>query len=211
MKTYKQFMTEVFRAITLGPSRSPVGRQRQQKNASERAAFRRAGVARSRPGARARFNAVRSNSNSTTITTYPNQTSYAQEFMPSKVDDKTNKVVSTKKRALYLKRLVRQTGNRSSRKVHAVDVLPTHDSKKNDPGFMTRGREYDRDVKNIPNAVKTSGGTPGDIIAGKAAEVIPGSKNFQRGRAARESKYSKVLGATKRDPITNIQTAKIKG
>lgn len=209
MITFRQFMgtaqelQEVYRAITLGPSRSPVGRERQRRDASERAAFRRAGVRRARPKSRARFNAIRSDSSSTAITSYPNQTAYAQQFM-------LDKKGPTAKRALYLRRLARQTGSRSNRKVHAVDILPTKDFKKGDPGYMSRGRQYHKDVKDIPSKVKSSGGKAGDVIVGKAAEVLSGSKNVKRGREARERTYTKKLGATRRDPITNVQAARVK-
>ena len=214
MITFQQFIAtakeiqEVYRALTLGPSRSPVGRQRQQRDASERAAFKRAGIRRSRPNERARFNAIRTDTSSTAITTYPNQTAYAKEFMPDKSD--AGKVTPTSKRALYLRRLARQTGNRSNRQVHAVDILPTKDFKKGDPGYMSRGRQYHKDVKDIPNKVKASGGKSGDVIVGKAAEVIPGSKDVKRGRKAREKIYTNKLGASKRDPITNVQSTRLK-
>lgn len=213
MITFRQFMgtaqelQEVYRAITLGPSRSPVGRERQRRDASERAAFKRAGVRRARPKGRARFNAIRSDTSSTAITSYPNQTAYAQEFMPDKKD---RKVTPTAKRALYLRRLSRQTGSRSNRQVHAVDILPTKDFKKGDPGYMSRGRQYHQDVKDIPSKVKSSGGKSGDVIVGKAAEVLSGSKNVKRGREAREKTYTKKLGATRRDPVTNVQVARVK-
>lgn len=214
MKTYQEFIHESkLRQITLGPSRSPIGRQRQQRDASERAAFRRSGMRRSRSGDnRIKFNAIRSDNNSTAISSYANQTSYAKDTMPAKVDDKTNRVIPTSQRALFLKRLQRQIGNRSNRQVHAVDILPTKNFKKGDPGFMSRGREYHRDVKDIPNKIKSPEvkGKPGGIIAGKAAEVIPGSKNVEKGRQSRQNTYTKSLGASKRDPITNIQVAKVK-
>ena len=210
-----QELQEVYRAITLGPSRSPVGRERQRRDASERAAFRRAGVRRARPKGRARFNAIRSDTSSTAITSYPNQTAYAKEFMPDKSErksvlDGTGKVNPTSKRALYLRRLARQTGSRSNKQVHAVDILPTKDFKKDDPGYMSRGRQYHKDVEDIPNKVKSSGGKAGDVIVGKAAEVLSGSKNVKKGREAREKTYTKKLGATRRDPITNVQVAKVK-
>lgn len=222
MITFGQFINkaqelqEVYRAITLGPSRSPIGRERQRRDASERAAFRRAGVRRSRPGGRARFNAIRSNNTSTAITSYPNQTAYAREFMPDKnkrksVLDGTSNVTPTSKRALYLRRLARQTGSRSNRQVHAVDILPTKDFKKGDPGYVSRGREFHKDVKDIPNKVKDSGGKPGDVIAGKASEPLSGSKNVRRGRESRQRTYTKKLGASKRDPITDVQIARVKG
>lgn len=223
MKTYQQFIQESkLRQITLGPSRSPFGRQRQQRDASERAAFRRSGMRRSRPGGnRIRFNAIRGDNNSTArgdnnstaISSHANQTSYAKDAMPAKVDDKKNRVIPTRQRALFLKRLQRQIGNRSNRQVHAVDILPTKNFKKGDPGFMSRGREYHRDVKDIPNKIKSPEvkGKPGDIIAGKAAEVIPGSKDVEQGRKSRENTYTRNLGASRRDPITNIQVARVKG
>ena len=204
MKTYKEFIQEVYRQITIGPSPSRFGRARQQRDNSERAAFRRAGIQRSRPNQKIRFNAIRTDNTSTAITSYPNQTSYAREFMP----DKQN--TPTKQRALYLRRLARQTGNRTTRQVHATDILPTKSFNKNDPGYVQRGREFHQDVKDIPNKVKQSGGNPGDIIAGKASEVLSGSKNPQRGRAARERLYTRTLGASERDPITNIQTARVR-
>lgn len=214
MKTYQQFIQESkLRQITLGPSRSPFGRQRQQRDASERAAFRQSGMRRARPGGnKIRFNAKRGDNNSTAISSHANQTSYAKDAMPAKVDDKTNRVIPTSQRALFLKRLQRQIGNRSNRQVHAVDILPTKNFKKGDPGFMSRGREYHRDVKDIPNKIKSSevGGKPRDIIAGKAAEVIPGSKDVEKGRQSRQNTYTRTLGASRRDPITNIQVAKVK-
>jgi hypothetical protein len=170
-------------------------------------------MTRSRPGPRKiGFKAVPGEYNSTTISTYPNQSSYAKDTMPSKVDDKSGRVVRTKQRALFLKRLKRQTGNRSNRQVHAVDVLPKKDFKKNDPKkLITRGKEYHSDVRDIPKNVKdVAKGKPGDIISGKAVEVMPGSKDIKKGRKNRENLYSRVLGASKRDPITNIQTARVK-
>lgn len=220
MKTFKEFINEgKLRAITLGPSRSPVGRQRQQNDASERAAFRRAGVRRSRSGGsnerrpnRIRFNAIPGEYTSTAITTYPHQTSYAKDNMPSKVDDRTRRVRSNRERAFYLKRLARQIGNRTSRKVHAVDVLPKKDFEKNDPKeLITRGKEYHSTVKNISKNVKdVSGGKPGDVIVGKAAEVMRGSKDMNTGKKKREKLYTRILGASRRDPVTNIQSAKVK-
>lgn len=220
MKTFKEFINESkFRAISLGPSRSPIGRQRQQTDSSERAAFRRAGVQRSRPGSsnerrpnRVRFNAIPRKYTSTAITSYPNQSSYAKDNMPKKVDDKTGRVIPTKKRALYLKRLSRQTGNRTSRGVHAVDILPKKDFKKNDPTkLISRGKEYHSSVGAISQNIKnTSKGKPGDVIIGKAVEVMPGSTNVKAGRQKREDLYTKKLGASKRDPITNVQSAKVK-
>jgi hypothetical protein len=220
MKTYKEFLNESkLRQLTLGPSSSRFGRARQQKDASERAAFRKAGMTRSRQGTsserrpnKINFNAVPGEYTSTAITTYPNQSSYAKDTMPSKVDDKSGRVVRTKQRALFLKRLKRQTGNRSNRKVHAVDVLPKKDFKKNDPKeLITRGKEYHSTVRDIPKNVKdVAKGKPGDIISGKAAEVMSGSKDMKAGRKKRENLYSRVLGASKRDPITNIQAARVK-
>ena len=220
MKTYQQFISEgKLRQLTIGPSRSPYGRERQQKDASERAAFRRAGVQRSRPGTsssrrpnKINFNTVPGEYTSTAITTYPNQSSYAKDVLKPKVDDKTKRVVRTKQRALQLKRLARQTGNRSSRQVHAVDILPKKDFKKDDPKeLITRGKEYHSSVRNIPsNVKKVSGGKSGDVIVGKAAEVMSGSKDVKKGRRKREELYSRVLGASKRDPITNVQSARVK-
>ena len=220
MKTYSQFISEgKLRQLTIGPSRSSLGRQRQQRDASERAAFKKAGVRRNRPGTstprranKIGFKAVPGEYTSTAITTYPNQSSHAKDVLQSKVDDRTNRVVKTGQRALQLRRLSRQTGNRSSRQVHAVDILPKKDFKKDDPKeLITRGKEYHSSVKNISsNIKKVSGGKPGDVIVGKAAEVMPGSKDIKKGRKKREELYSRVLGASKRDPITNIQSARVK-
>jgi len=221
MKTFKEFIFESnrLRMITLGPSRSPVGRQRQQKDNSERAAFRKAGVRRNRPGTagarrpnQIRFRSEPKEYTSTTISSYPNQSSYAKDMIPNKVDDKTKKVKKTKDRALYLRRLARQIGSRSSRQVHAVDILPKKDFEKDDPREMiTRGKEYHSSVRNIPNTVKRiSDGKPGDVIVGKAAEVMRGSKDMKKGRKKREELYSRVLGASRRDPITNVQSARVR-
>ena len=220
VKTYQEFLAESkLRQLTLGPSRSRFGRERQQKDASERAAFRKAKMTRSRQGTsnerrpnKISFKSVPGEFTSTAITTYPNQSSYAKDTMPSKVDDKSGRVVRTKERVLFLKRLKRQTGNRTNRQVHAVDVLPKQDFKKNDPEkLITRGKEYHSSVKDIPKNVKNvAKGKPGDIISGKAAEVMPGSKDIKKGRTKRENLYSRVLGASKRDPITNIQAARVK-
>lgn len=219
MKTFKEFIAEAkLRMITVGPSRSPVGRQRQQTYNSERAAFRRAGIRRNRPGTsnsrrpnKISFNAIPTNYNSTAITSYPNQSSYARDMMPPKVDDRKG-VSPTKNRALYLRRLSRQIGKRRSRQVHAVDILPRKDFSKNDPKeLITRGKEYHSAVENIPHNIKTvSGGKPGDVIVGKAAEVMRGADNMTKGRKKREQFYSKKLGAGPRDPITNVQKATVK-
>jgi len=214
VKTYKEFLKESkLRQLTLGPSSSRFGRARQQKDASERAAFRRSGMRRSRPGSRRiGFKGTFGDYNRSTITTYPNQSSYAKDKMPPKIDNKSGKVVRTKQRVLFLKRLKRQTGNRSNRKVHEVDILPRQDFKKNDPDkLITRGKEYHSTVRDIPKNVKdVAKGKPGDIISGKASEVMPGSKDIKKGRKNRENLYSRVLGASKRDPITNIQAARVK-
>lgn len=220
MKTFSQFIKESrTRMITLGPSRSRIGRQRQQAAASERAAFRRAGVRRNRPGTtserrsnRVSFTAIPKEYTSTAITSYPNQSSYARESMPAKVDDRSGRVNRTIQRALYLRRLSRQTGGRTSRGVHVVDVLPKKDFKKNDPAeLMTRGKEYHSSVRDIPKNVKSMGkGEVGDVIVGKASEVMPGSKDPSVGRKKREQLYTRVLGATRRDPITNVQVAKVR-
>lgn len=222
MKTYQQFINETLRQITIGPSRSPVGRQRQQRDNSERAAFRRAGVRRSRAGTSTsssriptiRFNSIpsKSKNTSTVISSYPNQASYAKDVLPDKVDPKTNKVQTTQNRVLFLRRLKTKhhLGGRTDRKVHAVDILPRTNTSKNDPGFVTRGREFHQDVETIPDKVKSVGGKPGDVVVGKAAEPIPGSKNPKKARKVRERLYTNKLDATKRDPITNIQSARVK-
>lgn len=221
MKTYQQFINEALRQITIGPSPSPFGRQRQQRDNLERAAFRRAGVRRSRASTSSsrrpnaiRFNSIPSQSKntSTTISSYPNQASYAKDVLPDKVDPKTNKVQTTQNRVLFLRRLKTKhhLGGRTDRKVHAVDILPRTNTSKNDPGFVTRGREFHQDVETIPDKVKSVGGNPGDVIVGKAAEPIPGSKNPKKGRKVRERLYTNKLDATKRDPITNIQSARVK-
>lgn len=220
MKTFREFISESnrLRQITLGPSRSPFGRQRQQRDNSERSAFRRAGFVRNRPSQsserrnKINFNAVPKEYTSTAITTYPNQSSYARDNIPNKVDDKTNRVVRTRDRVLYLRRLRRQIGRRTGRQVHAVDILPRKDFKKDDPRqLITRGKEYHSSVTSIPSTIKSvSSGKPGDIIVGKASEVMPGSKDVKKGRRKREELYSRVLGASQRDPITNVQIARVK-
>lgn len=219
MKTFKEFILEAkLRMITVGPSRSPVGRQRQQKYNSERAAFRRAGLRRNRQGQsntrssnKISFNAVPTNYSSTAITSYPNQSSYAKDMMPPKVDDRKG-VTPTKNRVLYLRRLARQIGRRGTKKVHAVDILPRKDFSKNDPKeLITRGKEYNSAVGNISHNIKTvSGGKPGDVIVGKAAEVMRGAEDMTKGRKKRERFYSKKIDASPRDPITNVQKATVK-
>lgn len=219
MKTYKDFIIEAkLRMISVGPSRSPVGRQRQQAYNSERAAFKKAGVRRSRPAGtvenrpnRVRFNAHPSEYSSTAITSFPHQSSYAKDALKSKIDDKTRKVVPTAERVRFLKRLKKQLGNRSNRQVHNVDILPRKDYKKNDPAkLITRGKEYHKAVKEIPDKIKSTGGKSGDKVVGKAVEVLSGSKDVVKGRKKRERLYSKVLGASKRDSVTNVQSGTVK-
>jgi hypothetical protein len=220
MKTFRQFIQEGrLRQLSVGPSRSPFGRQRQQRRSSDDAAFAKAGMRRNRPGSSSQrrankisFNTVPGEYTSTAISSYPNQSTYAKDVVPPKVDDKTGRVTPTTQRALFLKRLQRQTGRRSSRGVHTVDILPKKDFKKNDPTEMIRrGKEYHQKVKDIPKDVKGTGkGKPGDVIMGKAAEVMPGSSNVKVGRKKREQLYSRVLGASKRDPVTNLQAAKVR-
>jgi predicted kinase len=215
-KTFTEFIVESrLKAITTGPSRSRVGLDRQRKDASERAAFRRSGMRRSTSGGRYphKFTTTgdQNEYSRTTISSYPSQSAYARDMLPDK--DKNGKgVVKTQDRALYLKRLKRQLKTtRTKRKVHNVDVLPRGDYKKNDSKqLVSRGKEYHNAVKEIPQEVKKSGGKAGDKIVGKAAEVMPGSKDVEKGRKSRRKLYSKVLGATEYDPVTRIQVATVK-
>jgi predicted kinase len=215
-KKFGEFIVESgLKAITTGPSRSRVGLDRQRKDASERAAFRRSGMRRSTSGGRYphKFTTTgdQNEYSRTTISSYPSQSAYARDMLPDK--DKNGKgVVKTQDRALYLKRLKRQLKTtRTEREVHNVDVLPRGDYKKNDPKqLVSRGKEYHNAVKEIPQEVKKSGGKPGDKIVGKAAEVMPGSKDVEKGRKSRRKLYSKILGATEYDPITKIQVATVK-
>jgi hypothetical protein len=214
MKTFNQFMAEAkLRMLSVGPSRSPYGIRRQQDYNSERAAFKKAGVRRTRSGGnRARFNAFPSSSGytSTAITTFPNQSSYEKDVLKPKVEN-GKKVTPTSQRVLQLRKLKKQLGNRSNRQVHNVDILPKKDYKKNDPReLISRGKSYHDEIKSVPEKIKSAGGKPGDKFVGKAMEVMPGSTDVKKGRKKRERVYSKVLGMTKRDPITNVQTGTVK-
>lgn len=199
--------------LTTGPSRSRVGLDRQRANASERAAFRRSGMRRTQPGGtRQRFTSTNDKNqySKTAITSYPSQSAYAKDVIPTK--EKEQGVRSTQDRALFLRRLRRQIKTtRTPRGVHAVDILPKGDYKKNDPTeLMSRGKEYHRAVQDIPQEVQNAGGKKGDKISGKAAEVMIGSKNPEQGRRKRRALYSKALGATEWDPITKVQIANVK-
>jgi hypothetical protein len=199
--------------LTSGPSRSRAGLDRQKKSASDKAAFRKAGMKSTQSGGnRQRFNSTNDkNQYSKTITTsYPSQSAYAKDSMPEK--ERRGKTVPTKDRAVFLRRLKKQLKTtRTPRGVHAVDVLPRHEYKKNDPReLISRGKEYHRVVKEIPQEVKNAGGKPGDKMAGRAAEVMSGSKNMEKGKKSRQKLYSKSLGATKSDPITKVQVASVK-
>lgn len=203
--------------LTTGPSRSMVGLERQRRDASERAAFRRAGMRRTQSGGnRQRFSWTHDpeERNKTAITSYPSQSSYAKDVIPEKEKERMygKGVRSTKERALFLKRLRRQLRTtRTTRGVHNVDILPKGDFKKNDPReLMSRGRAYRDAIKQIPAEIQKAGGKRGDKITGKAAEVMIGSTNPEQGRQKRRILYSKELGATKWDPITRVQVATVK-
>lgn len=199
--------------ITSGPSRSRAGLDRQRKSASDKAAFRKAGMKSTQSGGnRQRFSSTNDKNqySRTIVTSYPSQSAYAKDSMPEK--ERRGKTVPTKDRAVFLRRLKKQLKTtRTPRGVHAVDVLPRHEYKKNDPReLISRGKEYHRVVKEIPQEVKNTGGEPGDKIVGKAAEVMSGSKNMEKGKKSRQKLYSKSLGATKSDPITKVQVASVK-
>ena len=204
-----------YKALSVGPSRRRVGLDRQRRNASDAAAFRKANFRRTQTGgSRQRFNTTgeKNKFSRTVSTSYPSQSSYAKDMVPAKQLESGGGVRSTAERALYLKRLRRQMGGtRTQRGVHAVDVLPRGDFMKNDPKqLITRGKEYHKAVSDIPNEVKGFGAKRGDKIVGTASEVMPGSKNIERGKQNRRSLYRRVLGATKQDPITRKQVATIK-
>lgn len=214
MKSVKEFISENrLKQLTTGPSRSSIGLYRQRKDASERAAFRRAGMRRTQSGGvRQKFSSTGNQNeySKTAITSYPSQSAYAKDSVPEKENNRSG-VISTRERALYLKRLKRQLRTtRTRRGVHAVDILPRGDYKKNDPKDLhARGREFHRVVREVPQEVIKSGGKKGDKIIGKASEVMPGSKNPEQGRKKRRELYSKTIGATKWDPITKVQVAKV--
>ena len=204
-----------YKALSLGPSRSRVGLDRQRRNASDAAAFRRANFPRTQiGGSRQRFNTTgeKNKFSRTVSTSYPSQSAYAKDMLPPKQLESGRGVRSTGERDLYLRRLRRQMGGgRTRRGVHAVDVLPRGDFMKNDPKqLITRGKEYHKAVSDIPNEVKGFGAKRGDKIVGTASEVMPGSKNIERGKQNRRSLYRRVLGATKQDPITRKQVATIR-
>tara|TARA_R110000868_G_scaffold4750_3_gene29381 strand:+ start:661 stop:1704 length:1044 start_codon:yes stop_codon:yes gene_type:complete len=218
MKTFQEFIVEgTLKQLTTGPSRSRVGLDRQRKDSSERAAFRKAGMRRTQSGGnRQRFSSTNNKNqySKTAITSYPSQSAYAKDSVPEKEKHGTDGegVRSTKDRALHLKRLKRQLRTtRTRRGVHNVDILPTGDYKKNDPKDLTpRGREFQRVVREVPQEVKNAGGKRGDKIVGKASEVMPGSSNPEAGRRKRRKLYSKAIGATKWDPVTKVQVASVK-
>jgi hypothetical protein len=203
--------------LTTGPSRSRAGLAKQRQDASERAAFRRAGMRRTHTGGkRQRFTSTNDQNNysKTAITSYPSQSAYAKDMLPSKEKERMygDGVRKTQDRALYLRRLHRQLRTtRTRRGVHNVDVLPKGDFKKNDSKeLISRGKEYHQAVREIPKEVKKSGGSKGDKIVGKAAEVMIGSKDPEKGRRSRRNLYSRTLGATKWDPVTRVQVAQVK-
>lgn len=210
----KIFSESKLRQLTIGPSRSPFGRERQRRDASERAAFKRAGMRRTQPGGnRQRFYSTNEKNkySKTAITSYPSQSAYAQDSLPPKKEDGKG-VKPTRDRALFLRRLRRQLKtSRTPRKVHAVDILPRGEYGKNNPEkLMSRGKEYHDAVEKIPDEIKSAGGKSGDKIAGKATEVMSGSTNIEKGREKRRKLYSKKLKATKWDPITKVQVATVK-
>lgn len=218
MKSVKEFLEEgTLKQLTTGPSRSRTGLDRQRKDASERAAFRKAGMRRTQSGgSRQRFSSTNDKNkySKTAITSYPSQSAYAKDAIPEKEqhfrDGKG--VKSTKDRAIFLKRLKKQLKTtRTRRGVHAVDILPKGDYKKNDPkDSIPRGREFQHVVREVPQEVKNAGGKKGDKIVGKASEVMPGSKNPEQGRKKRRKLYSKAIGATDWDPVTKVQVASVK-
>lgn len=218
MKTVKEFLEEGrLKQLTTGPSRSRTGLDRQRRDASERAAFRKAGMRRTQSGGSRQRLSSTNNKNEysrTVITSYPSQSAYAKDAIPEKEQHfKDGKgVKSTKDRAIFLKRLKKQLKTtRTRRGVHAVDILPTGDYKKNDPkDSIPRGREFQRVVREVPQEVKNAGGEGGDKIVGKASEVMPGSKNPEQGRKKRRKLYSKAIGATDWDPVTKVQVASVK-
>ena len=218
MKSVKEFLEEgTLKQLTTGPSRSRTGLDRQRKDASERAAFRKAGMRRTQSGgSRQRFSSTNDKNkySKTAITSYPSQSAYAKDSVPEKEKHGSDGggVRSTKDRALHLKRLKKQMKTtRTRRGVHAVDILPKGDYKKNDPkDSIPRGREFQRVVREVPQEVKNAGGKKGDKIVGKAAEPMPGSKNPEAGRRKRRKLYSKAIGATKWDPVTKVQVASVK-
>ena len=218
MKSVKEFLEEgTLKQLTTGPSRSRTGLDRQRKDASERAAFRKAGMRRTQSGgSRQRFNSTNNKNeySKTAITSYPSQSAYAKDSVPEKEKHGSDGggVRSTKDRALHLKRLKKQLKTtRTRRGVHAVDILPKGDYKKNDPkDSIPRGREFQRVVREVPQEVKNAGGKKGDKIVGKASEVMPGSKNPEKGRKKRRKLYSKAIGATDWDPVTKVQVASVK-
>jgi predicted kinase len=218
MKTFSEFLEEGrLKQLTIGPSRSRIGLDRQRKDASERAAFRRAGMRRTQSGGqRQRFNSTQNQNeySKTAITSYPSQSAYARDSLPEKErhGGDGEGVRSTQDRALHLRRLKKQLRTtRTRRGVHVVDILPRGDYKKNDPKDLpSRGREFHRVVGEVPQEIINAGGKKGDKIVGKASEVMPGSKNPEKGRMKRRKLYSKVIGATKWDPITKVQVASVK-
>ena len=205
--------------LTSGPSRdstglgNQTGLDRQRKSASEKAAFRKAGMKSTQSGGKRQkfYTTGEKNQYSRTVaTSYPSQSAYAKDSLPEK--ERRGKTVPTKDRAVFLKRLKRQLKTtRTPRSVYAVDVLPRKDYKKNDSrDLISRGKEYHQVVREIPQEVKNAGGKPGSKIAGKAAEVMIGSKDMEKGKKSRQKLYSKLLGATKSDPITKVQVASVK-
>jgi len=74
-----------YKALSVGPSRSRVGLDRQRRNASDAAAFRKANFRRTQTGgSRQRFNTTgeKNKFSRTVSTSYPSQSSYAKDMVP---------------------------------------------------------------------------------------------------------------------------------
>jgi hypothetical protein len=111
----------------------------------------------------------------------------------------------------FRKAIVRSGGDKRGR-VHDVSIMPddAYREKNQTKGKMTLFRNLVQGVKDVPKHLKAAGAEQGEVVTGKAAEVMSGGDK-KTGAEKRGKLYGKILGsrASKRSEKTGVMVGKV--
>lgn len=207
MITFKQFLELAEssmpergrrRVSPRGITGNPRKRKEIRTRTSDKAALKKAGF-RTSPTNQEPGEHVHSSSpfHRTTVGTYKNQADYTLDNTPKKTSPYGgSKVTPTSTRVRQARAIRNQMGgDRTSRLVHDVSIVPSGSHVKNDSkDLIKRGKSFKQETKKVPDTLKKTGAKPTDKVTAEPAAYMRG-EDQKKGKQKRAEIYNKEFGA----------------
>jgi hypothetical protein len=215
MITFKEFLELVESSVrekgkkrlpSRGPSKNLEVLKSQKSSNTTNAALSKAGFRRKAGESESDYNYKSSSPHHETgVTTYKNQSHFAADVANrERRFGKSKPKIVSKIKGLR----IQLGGDRTAKKVHGITISSKDgDYDKNDSKeLITRRKSFKKELRSVPNTVKSSGGKSGEKVVGEPMEMqkMPSTMStqqrisaYEKGKKIRGRIYQKMHGGSK--------------